>query len=98
MTTPAVRQFIAICGGQQVAKGAAYVEPLAKCPREAFIIGQTDYLAVSVLYGDSEAGWQLPNPFPLHTHEAALWSEGRYHERRVERSVIEAYAHIGRLA
>lgn len=96
MTTRAIRQFIAICGGQQVAKGSVYAEPSRRPIREPFVMGQSDYIAVSLTHSNSDVGWSLPNLFPYDTIEARMWASGKMHERRIELFVVQAYAHAAR--
>lgn len=93
MTPSAIRQFVALCGGDCIAKGARVDGPLRNYDRhEAFVIGQTDYIAVSVACGNNDAGQRLLNLFPQHTPAAAAWAAGKLYERTCERAVVAAYA------
>lgn len=93
MTPLAIRQFIAICGGDCIAKGATVSNPQVKrSPPDAYLMGQSDYLALSLTYGTSRAGWEIPCPFEKGSTEAALWAAGKLNERKLEQRVVEAYA------
>jgi cob(I)alamin adenosyltransferase len=88
MTAPrAIRQFISLCGGAQVAKGSYVAEPSADGVPVSRVMGQCDYLALAV----SQRLECLTNPFPLHSTDAALWAAGRLYERRAEREAVEMY-------
>lgn len=96
MTAHAIRQFIAIYGGEQVAKGANYEEPMhGHEPPIAMLIGQCDYIASMLRFRQPGA---ITCPFVRDTSDAASWAAGRFRERRDERAVVEAYARAGRLA
>lgn len=91
MTPPAaIRQFINLVGGDLIAKGAGYEEPLRGDPSHvAFLIGQQDYL-VWVLR--SPLG-DITCPFVPGTYDAERWAAGKLRERKDERAAVQAYLH-----
>lgn len=96
MTSPAIRQFIAIWGGACIVKGTGYEEPArGRETPVAMLIGQQDYMSSMLRFQRPDA---LTCPFVLDTPDAALWAAGKLRERKHERAVVEAYARAGRLA
>lgn len=88
MSAPeAIRQFLAMCGSEQINKGSSYVEPLRdESIPVSRVIGQCDYLATAV----SCRLDALFCPFPLHSADAQCWAAGKLMERKWEREVVGA--------
>jgi hypothetical protein len=87
----ALTQFIALIGGDLIAKGSVYEEPLrGPQPSVAFIIGQSDYIAGKLR---SPLG-EIACPFVLGTYDAEQWGAGKFRERQHERAANNAY--VGR--
>ena len=87
MTSTALRQFISLIGGDNIAKGAVMAEPSASFALDkAFVMGQTDYLAGMIRGIDTN----LYCPFERHTALAGSWAAGKLYERRCERAAVEA--------
>lgn len=88
MTPLAIRQFIAIWGGDCIAKGSRAVEPERGYTHPSYIMGQTDHIAHTLRFGPVF----ITCPFLLETKDAQLWAAGRLRERKDEHSAVEALA------
>lgn len=86
MTPHAIRQFIAICGGDYIAKGSRVVEPERGYTHPSYCMGQTDHIAHTLRFGPVF----IACPFELETEDAQLWAAARLRERKEEYSAVEA--------
>ena len=89
MTTPAMHQFIAICGAAHLLKGCTFGEPRLT-PREegAYEDGMTEHIAFALNKREPGAPH---NPHPRGTLEAEHWAKGRFIELQQERWMVDAY-------